>query len=413
MKIGSIFSGLRFRIAVVPAVVLAVFIVVTELSVSVLTRITMTRYCNPIVADQITEQSETTSVEAIDNELKRLRRPVLFYLVIGAVTVLGIILFAIGRMLVRPLQRLNNAFELVGEGEFDTKIPVSGAKEIAEIGLAFNRMTEKLLGQQAELTVRMERIEKASQELKDAQDRLVRSAKLASVGTLAAGVAHEIGNPLAGLLGLTESLQAGIQEEDRARFLELMKSEILRIDRIIGDLLSYARTPEALSSEGGNLSDAMDRVRDLLAAQSLFDNIELLLPKIEKPVITTMTDDDLTQFFLNIFLNAAEAMKGKGSIAVQLELLSDWKKTPQTLPVGAVRVSIQDNGPGIPEEFRDKIFDPFFTTGKKGEGCGLGLSVCQNLCERSGGELILSISDQTGACFIATLPLYTSAKTTV
>lgn len=397
-------SGLRFRIAAALAVVLILFIVLTEVSISKLTRRYMTQRAE-ITAAQV-EGGAGTTTAVIEQDLQRLRRPVLFYLITGAVTALLLASFAVNRLVVRPLHRLSEALEKVAEGRLDTTVPIEDSLEIAEIGRSFNRMTAKLKAQKAELESRLARIEQGARELEAAQDRLIRSAKLASVGTLAAGVAHEIGNPLAGLLGLTENLEAGVDKSEEAKFLALMKSEILRIDRIIRVLLSYARAPQSETDAPlrADFSEVLDTVRSLLTAQSIFDRIEWILP--DKPIAANLavSPDDLTQMLLNLSLNAAHAMQGEGRINVDLKQLSRWRKTPDAPLVAAVEIHMTDTGPGIPRDQASRIFDPFYTTGTTGESTGLGLSVCQNLCERAGGDLRLDAAYTEGARFVITLP---------
>ena len=391
-------SGLRFRIAASLAAILVLFIVLTEVSISRLTRLAMTRHAEAAAAH--TEAEPTAAAEKMEQDLRRLRKPVLFYLVIGAVLALLAASVTVDRLAVRPLHRLNDALERVADGKLDTTMPILGGQEIAEIGRAFNHMTAELKAQKIELENRLRLIEEGSRELTAAQDSVIRSAKLASVGTLAAGVAHEIGNPLTGLLGLTESLEAGVSEEDERKYLTLMKTELLRIDRIIRELLSYARAPSESESTcplRAPLFEVMDNIRALLAAQSIFDRIEWQLPPRDADLAVALAPDDLTQLLLNLFLNAAEAMNGEGAIAVTLKKADAGKES-------RLEISVTDTGPGISPADAECIFDPFYTKRAGTPGTGLGLSVCQNLCERAGGSLRLDRNYTDGARFVLSLP---------
>jgi signal transduction histidine kinase len=401
-------SGLRLRITAAAAVILLLFIIITEVSIAKLTRVAMRRYADATSADATSadRQKALETPRTKDAELSKLRRPVLFYLIIGAVSALLLTSFAVGRLVVRPLHLVNDALRKVGEGKLDTTIPISGPKELAELGAAFNRMTRELKEQESELKNRLRLIEQSAVELKTAQDRLIQSAKLASVGTLAAGVAHEIGNPLAGLLGLVESIEAGVDKSDETKFLSLMKNEILRIDRIIRDLLSYARTSNVDNREpsSARLSDVFEHVRSLLVPQSQFDRIEWTVPDSRVLPTLAVSTDDLTQIFLNLFLNAAEAMNGSGRIIIDVEGLPDRQNSLRTQATRMVLIRVSDTGPGIPEENVDHIFDPFFTTQKASKSCGLGLSVCQALVDRAGGSIGLDRTYAKGASFKITLP---------
>ncbi len=397
-------SGLRFRIAAALAVVLALFIVLSEVSVSRLTRLVMTRYATVETGDAATPDGAKDA--AIEQGLVQLRRPVLFYLVTGAVLALILSSFAVNRLAVRPLHRLGTALEKVAEGKLDTKVPIEGSLEIASMGRAFNHMTETLRAQQAELKRRMVEITANAEALQTAQEQIIRSAKLASVGTLAAGVAHEIGNPLTGLLGLTESLETGVDKAAEAKFLALMKSEILRIDRIIRELLSYARAPEHGDAEAVQCDffAVLENVRALLVPQSIFDHIEWSVSERRKIPPLAVSQDDLTQVFLNLALNAGTAMKGKGRLTVDLEMLSTWQRSMNSPKIAALKICIADTGPGVPLTLQERIFDPFFTTAETGKGSGLGLAVSQNLIERVGGDLTLDADYKDGARFVMVIP---------
>jgi two-component system, NtrC family, sensor kinase len=383
------------------------FIVLTEVSVNKLTRAVMVRH-----VETETTASQDGSSDALEQDLLRLRKPVLFYLITGAATALLLAFLAVHRLAVRPLRRLSAALEKVGKGRLDTTVPISGGRETAEIGRAFNQMTAKLKAQQKELENRLARIEQSARELSCAQDSLIRSAKLASVGTLAAGVAHEIGNPLTGLLGLVESLEAGVTPEDEAKFLALMKNEILRIDRVIRELLSYARAPknDPLHPQQCDFFEVLGNVRSLLFAQSAFDKIKWDVPAKDLSAVLAVSPDDLTQVLLNLFLNAAQAMNGEGRISIDSTVLKKWKKTPDTRPSTALRIHISNTGPSISPADAKQIFDPFFTTSKAGKGTGLGLSVCQNICDKAGGDISLDPTCTEGTRFTVILPVLAAAS---
>ncbi len=385
------------------AFILALFIIITEISIAKLTRVAMQRYADAASTEAM---SAPQIAAAVDAELSKLRKPVSFYLVIGAVSALLLTSFAVSRLVIRPLKRVNEALQRVGEGRLGTTIPLEGTRELAELGGAFNRMTRALKEQDAELMNRLLQIERSALELKIAEGRLIQSAKLASIGTLAAGVAHEIGNPLTGLLGLVESIEAGVDKEDEAKFLSLMRREILRIDRIIRDLLSYARTSN--DNDGpppfARPADVLDHVRSLLAPQPLFDRIEWTVPDLSAISNLAISEDDLTQVLLNLCLNAAHAMNGKGRITIDLSTLSAWRRSSEDESTQAAAIRIFDTGPGISDANADRIFDPFFTTKSAGTSCGLGLSVCQALIDRAEGTITLDRSYLNGACFVVTLP---------
>lgn len=393
------FGGLQTRIGLLLAAVLAVFIILTEVTISRLTHVAMTRQARTLHAGDVQESSQV--FESVSQDLVKLRKAVLFYLIAGAVLVLLVSGFAIHRAVIRPLRRLNAALDRVAHGRLEAHIPIQGAVELREIGHAFNRMTQTIQANEQSLSRNLKEIEASNVELANAQDRLIRAAKLASVGTLAAGVAHEIGNPLAGILGLLEALERGDREHE-TEYISLMKQELERIDRIISKLLFYARMPQSEVPAISSVKSVLDAIGPLLKAQKVFDGVALVYEEIEDDRVG-ISKDDLMQILLNLALNSAEAMAGKGRVNIEAEPVDAWK-SPGSLEIPALKIHVTDNGPGISDADASRIFDPFFTKKVNQQGTGLGLSICQNLCERVGGEIVFDTVYKGGTRFTVTLP---------
>jgi signal transduction histidine kinase len=393
--------GLRTRIVLALAIVMALFIVLTELSVSQLVRVAMSR--QPAAVQQ-PENPDEPSI-SLEQDLLRLRRLVAFYMITGAIIALLAGSIAVNRLAVRPLRNITKAVEQVAGGDLATKVPMAGSNELVRLSVAFNKMTSTLKEQRTELKNKLEQLERSSEHLKETQDRLVQAAKLASVGTLAAGVAHEIGNPLAGVLGLLDALDEETNSETAKRYRDLMRNEIQRIDRIIGDLLVYARPTKHDPSVtvSSNLEDVANHVMTLLGAQKLFDRVEIERTVAAGPLSVAMSHDDLTQVLINLLLNAAQAMEGRGRIVFDATAISNWRSGLAVISREAVRVQITDTGPGVPEEFANAIFDPFFSKKEAGQGFGLGLAICQSICNRVGGEIALDPEYKDGTRFVVTL----------
>jgi two-component system NtrC family sensor kinase len=393
--------GLRSRIIIALATVMALFILLTELSISKLVRVAMSR--QPAAAEAV--ESETGGRDTLEKDLRNLRRLTVFYLVTGALVALFLGAIAVNRLAVKPLGRITRAVEQVAGGDLKIQVPIAGSGELIRLGVAFNQMTGTLREQQDELKNRLNQLEQSTEALKETQNRLIQTAKLASVGTLAAGVAHEIGNPLAGVLGLLEALDV---EEDKATagsYRALMRKEIKRIDRIINDLLVYARPVEydpdkKVSCEVGEI---VEHVLGLLGAQKLFDKITIETSLAGGPWSVMIGHDDLTQVLINLLLNAAQAMDGPGGIQLSAERLTGWRPGLGVVAREAVRVSVTDTGPGVPEESADRIFDPFYSQRKNADGFGLGLAICQSICNRVGGEIALDRDYAGGSRFEITL----------
>jgi signal transduction histidine kinase len=384
---------------------MTLFIVLTEVSVSRLVRVSVMRQTEASVEGE-TGGDASQAVERAQEELENLRKLILFYMITGAVIALLLGYFAVSRTVVRPLARVTRAVERVATGDLEIQVPIDGSGEIIELGQNFNRMTRTLRDQRQELDEQLDALRKSSIDLKATQDRLIRAAKLASVGTLAAGVAHEIGNPIAGVLGLLDTLEGEVVPEQAIKHRALIKKEIGRIDKIIEELLAYARPAKSGSVGVGHCAPGkvMEHVQSLLGAQRLFDKIDLVVD-LETGLEVAMSPDDMTQLMVNLLLNAGQAMEGKGVVKITAEKIDGWCPALSVVARSAVRITVTDDGSGIDPGIADRIFDPFFTMRKSSQGSGLGLAICQSICDRAGAEIAVDREFTKGARFIITVPV--------
>jgi two-component system, NtrC family, sensor kinase len=321
------------------------------------------------------------------------------YAFLIAVSLLALAYFVLTRLIVRPLEALSLAAENVTLGTRRLSVPVSGAREFAELGVSLERMTDTLLAEEKSLRTKIAEVERGKAELKSAQTDLVRSERLASVGRLAAGLAHEIGNPIAAMMGLADLLLDGeLEPHEQRDFIKRMRSETEKIHRTLEDLLAFARpTAEADGAlvPSGDVEAAIHDTATLIVHQASMRHIELHidvhpgLPKV------TLASERLSQVLLNLILNAGDAVQGRAGARIAVVAQpSD----------GGVRIRVEDNGPGVPPDVAEQIFEPFFTTKEVGKGTGLGLSVCQGLLSAAGGSLCLDAELSTGARFVVHLP---------
>jgi len=236
----------------------------------------------------------------------------------------------------------------------------------------------------------------AEEREKELQQQLYLSSRLAAVGELAAGVAHEISNPLTGILGFSQRLLRKSTDEEVSRDLEIIHSEAQRVAKVVENLLTFARRREP-KKECLDINDILQRALELRAYALETSNIEVVTsfaPGLPK----TMADfHQIQEVFLNIILNAEQAMSeanGGGKLSVKTQRTGDY-----------IRISFADDGPGIPAEHLDRVFDPFFTTrGEKG-GTGLGLSLCHGIVVEHGGKIYAKSKPGKGATFFVELPL--------
>lgn len=321
----------------------------------------------------------------------------IFYLGLTAATVLLLTYVLLTYFIVRPIDRLRLASERLAAGRLRTSVPVQGAAEVARLAATFNEMAALLREDRASLQDRLEELERTTADLTTAQDQLIRSARLAAVGRLSAGVAHEIGNPLAAIRGLLDLMQTGdLDPDEETEFVPRIQRETERIHHTIRDLLDFSRNEAPQQGRIESSADISEVVSDtikLIDRQTRFRNIELALALDEGLPRVRGDHERLRQLLLNLLFNAADALGGKGRIEVRA-----------CNGNGAVRLTVADDGPGIDGEIIDQVFDPFVTTKSAGQGTGLGLAVCHTIVERLGGSIAAENQEQGGAAFEVRLP---------
>ena len=320
----------------------------------------------------------------------------LYSLLVGLVLLVAAY-FALTRLIVRPLDALARAAERVAHGARRFSVPQGGAFELTELGRNLHTMTEHLIREEEALRAKVDEVERATVSLKEAQERLIRSERLASVGRLAAGLAHEVGNPIAALLGLEDLLlEGGLEPGEVQDFLQRMRKETERINRILRDLLQFARAGEQHELVGaaqGDVSVAVADTAALIAPQKEMRDVELELSVPEGLPTVALSAEQLVQLVLNLLLNAVDALDGGGRVRVT------------AVPSGGgVQLVVEDNGPGVAVAVRDRLFEPFVTTKEVGKGTGLGLAVCRGLVEAVGGSIVLDAAFAGGARFVVELP---------
>jgi PAS domain S-box-containing protein len=244
----------------------------------------------------------------------------------------------------------------------------------------------------------MREILKMRKDLEDAHFQLVQSEKIASVGRMAAGVAHEINNPLSGILIYAELLKESLKDDRSvAGDIQEIIDQTLRCKGIVSELLEFSRQSIGRTS-AFSLDLLITKCLNLLVNQASFQDIEVL-KEIDADIPQMVGDmGQLQQVFTNLFINAADAMEGKGCLSIRAEFHEDNNRFV---------ITVSDTGPGIPEALRDKVLDIFFTTKPVGKGTGLGLSITQNIIHLHGGSLQFSCPPQGGTVFTIELPLET------
>lgn len=330
-----------------------------------------------------------------------LKRRVVFVL-LGITFFTGALLLLIAYFtlskITKPIKDLVFATQKVAEGDLSFSVETKSCDEIGVLAESFNKMTLSLSLYEKKLKnfakTLEEKVEERTRELKIAQKQLTQSEKLASLGKMAAGVAHEINNPLTAVLTFSKLLLEDLKEDDpQYEDIQTIVSETLRCRDIVRGLLDFSRETKA-QKQLMDINDTIKETLFLLEHQASFQDIEIVknladnLPKIR------FDKSQIKQVFMNMFLNSAEAMSGKGTLT-----LTTFCKNEEFIVV-----KIEDTGCGISEQNLSKLFDPFFTTKKVGQGTGLGLAVTYGIIKNHQGTINVKSEVGKGTEFIIQLP---------
>lgn len=335
-------------------------------------------------------------------------------LLLAAIDIAVLVLFGgvfLDRSVISPVRKLASAAEKVAAGDYSLRVEAVEGNEVGQLAASFNRMVEGIL--------------EAQERLRRSEKETFRSDKLATVGRLAAGVAHEVGNPLMAIRGYAEHLlKHRPGEEETAECLGKVVEETRKMENIVRGLLSVA-------SPGGGREGATDvnavvrETLDMLSYRNLFRGVKVETA-LGDPPRAAIVEDRFRQVLLNLVINAVDAMEGNGVLTVTTGVIDGWSpgqrsslrrrstdppdmdgtplRAPGALPGKGVALSVTDTGGGIPAADLPLLFDPFFTTKEPGKGTGLGLSVSRTIVEGAGGEIRAESEEGKGATFLVVLP---------
>jgi two-component system NtrC family sensor kinase len=347
------------------------------------------------------------SVGVLESTYTTIRNSVIlsFFLLatIGFLMIIGITYYMI-RNITRPLGEMVFATRNISAGRFDQEVQSNSPGEIALLADSFNAMLKSLRQMKGDLEewgrTLEEKVKQRTEELVAMQARVAQSERLASLGMLAAGVAHEINNPLGGILALTGLTVEDMKQEDPNR--ETLEEVIRQTERcrdIVKGLLEFSRQSKA-NTERIDLNRILQDTLSLLAKQALFFNIEVVRD-LDPGLPAVMADkSQFQQVFMNIFVNAVQAMDERGTITIASRHNRAGK---------CVEVAISDTGRGISPEQIDRIFDPFFTTKESGQGTGLGLSIAYGIVTTHRGAISVRSEVGKGSTFTLRMPVAAEA----
>jgi two-component system NtrC family sensor kinase len=332
-----------------------------------------------------------------------LQKTLMTFLGIALVGIVLIVLISVflARRLSRPLTRLEQIARNIAGGEYKREFIVKGPREIEDLAHSLDEMARQLEAEKRELeewgNTLEKKVNERAEEMKKIQSQMFRSEKLASLGKLAAGVAHEINNPLTGILTNSSLLLEDLEPGDpRREDVDVMVKETMRCREIVKRLLDFAKQTKP-QTRLASLNTLLENIILLVRNQASFRNVTIET-ELGADIPNVFVDpDQIQQVFINIILNAAEAMTKGGRLTITSALAPDEQY---------VVVRFADTGPGIPDELRERIFDPFYTT--KEHGTGLGLSISYGIVEQHGGTISVESVIGKGSTFIIQLPILAS-----
>lgn len=318
------------------------------------------------------------------------------------------------RFVGRPVAGLLEATHRVASGDYEHEVPIAGDDELANLGVAFNRLTASLHRATSDLVRANEElrewgdrleslVDDRTRELRDREEQLIRSSRLASMGQLAASVAHEVNNPLSGILiylrlmlkYLTQEPFPLHKREEMVRHLLLMEAETARCAKLVAGMLQLGRSPRMQVAEQ-DVNIVVEKSLALLERRFALGNVKVVA-KLDRALPAVECDgEQIQQTVMGIALNAFEAMPRGGTLTVETALVPD-------LP--GVAVGIRDTGIGIPPENLPKLFEAFFTTKGEQKGVGLGLSIAYAIVQRHQGRIEVGSRVGEGSAFTVVLPL--------
>jgi two-component system NtrC family sensor kinase len=336
-----------------------------------------------------------------DSYLALRTRVMLTFVVVAAIGVIVVfgLTYVIARAMIRPLAAMATATRKIAAGDLHHTVPVTSGDEIGTLAESFNSMMASLRVARDELeewTRTLEdKVKARTAELVEMQSKMAEADKMVSLGRMAAGVAHEINNPMGGILTFASlGLQDLPEDHPQRRNFEIIIKQTMRCRTIVKGLLEFSHQTESKPAPT-DVNDVVDRTLMLLQQQASFQNIRSTRVSGDDLPPIVIDPGHLQQVVLNLVVNAVDAMEEKGELTVVTELSPGGRE---------VRIGITDTGKGIPKDILPVIFEPFFTTKEVGKGTGLGLAIVHGIVTRAGGKVEVDTTPR-GTTFTVILPV--------
>jgi two-component system NtrC family sensor kinase len=339
------------------------------------------------------------SLEGFEKEKAQIYNRMIISGVVSVIVLSFLLSLFLTRFVNRPIDKLLAATKTAAHGDLNQTVGVRSHDELGELAGSFNNMISELKRSRdaiEEWTQTLEhRVQERTQELQQVQDQLIRAGKMAAIGELAAGVAHEINNPLTGVLTFSSLMLKKVDESHPwKKDLENIVHQTTRCRNIVRGLLDFARQRKPDKKEW-DIHTLLEQTLTLVEKQAPFQNVKIAKEfKTDIPMLF-VDGDQIQQVFMNIVLNAADAMGGNGgTLTIKTDLMD-----------GMARVSFTDTGCGMSKEHLSKLFAPFFTTKETGRGTGLGLAISYGIVQSHNGDIEVESEVGKGSTFRVKLPV--------
>lgn len=320
------------------------------------------------------------------------KKLLVMYIILGSTFIVLLGIFILRRRIVKPIHQLIQHTQKISLGNFKEYLTPSGGKELVELAEAFNIMAKTLESKQAQLEDKIKELEVKNIELLKARDEVLQAEKLALIGRMASGIAHELGNPISAISGNLELLERRTSDEKEQEILGRIRREVERMDGIIRELLDFAR-PKKASPQKLNVKKSIEEAIEIIKPQKGFDRINIELKASDDEIEILADPTQIKQVWINLLINSRDAMPKGGTIKIDI-----------TRSDNNIVIIFADNGVGIKKEDLDRIFEPFFTTKGPGLGTGLGLSVVQRIIQSINGKISVKSEYSKGTQFIISIP---------
>jgi signal transduction histidine kinase len=344
-------------------------------------------------------------IESVLRGLRRSQKLIWFYIGLNVLVLLVFGTFLLSRIIINPIKRLvKTADHFVDAEKPFSFAPETDHNEMAHLTTSLNRMLKRLAENKEQMEAQIQSLEKANEELKEAREVVLRSEKLSALGRLAAGVAHEVGNPIGAVLGYTDLLMARVENDADAKdYLTRMDSEISRIDAIVREFLDFSRASPG-DPAPVDVNALVSEATSFFSHQRIRTSVELVNHFAKDAGMVRADADQLKQVLINLLFNACDALEEGGRIAIHTRRKPrpEGEKTPQGQSK-CVEISVSDTGSGISLSEKERIFDPFFTTKPPGKGTGLGLAISRRIVESFHGTLEVKSEEGKGSTFTVRL----------